>query len=343
MIARPITPTEKGQFDSVVSHPLQSYAWGEFRKNTGAVVERIGIFDRNKLVSGFTVTFHRIPHTKYTAGYLPKGLMPDDQMLAAISDVGKRHNAIYVKLEPNVRSGVNGVSAHQEIEKYLMSKGCVPGRPMFTKYTFILDLKPSSEELLAGVRPKTRYNINLAVKKGVSVVEDTSIGGMQEYIRLLQETTKRQQFYAHDARYFQKLWEALAPTGMMHIFKAVYEGKTLCVWIVFVFGGKLYYPYGASSRENKEVMASNLMMWSVILFGKKMQCSSFDMWGSLGPNADPKDAFYGFHRFKEGYGGELTQYLGTFDYVIEQNAYKFFRVVENLRWKFLKFKSKLRI
>lgn len=343
MIARPINPSEKDVFDSIVSHPLQSFAWGDFRKATGVAVERIGIYESEKMVSGFQVTFHPIPHSSFTAGYLPKGLMPDEQMLAAIRDIGKRHNALFIKMEPNISANINNPSAHDSIASFLLAHDCVLGRPMFTKFTFILNLKPTEDELLANMRPKTRYNINLAAKKGVTVIEDSSEAGLRDYLTVLQETTKRQKFYAHDEKYFQDMWKTLGGTGMMHIFKAMYEGKPLTVWIVFVFNGKLYYPYGASSREHKEVMASNLMMWEVIKFGKKQGCTHFDMWGSLGTDPNPKDPFYGFHRFKEGYGGTLTQYVGTYDYVINHQYYPLFRFVENWRWKILKVKAKLGI
>lgn len=343
MIVRPINLDERDAYDKIVTHPLQSFAWGEFRKKTGVAVERVGMFEGQKMLSGFQVTFHPIPHTSYTAGYLPKGVMPDEPMLSAIRDVGKRHNALLVKLEPNISANLNNPSAHESIVKFLLSHDCVIGRPLFTKYTFILDLKPTEEELLANMRPKTRYNIGLAQKKGVTVVEDTSEAGLNEYLRLLAETTKRQQFYAHDEQYFRKMWEALSTSGMIHIFKAVFEGKTLTAWIVFVFNHKLYYPYGASSREHREVMASNAVMWEVIRFGKRNGCTSFDMWGSLGPNPSPSDPFFGFHKFKEGYGGNLTQYLGTFDYVLNSQYYKLFRLIEDWRWKFLKVKAKLGI
>lgn len=340
MISRPINWDEREAFDKVVTHPLQSFAWGEFRKSTGVAVERVGMFDGDKLVGGFQVTFHPIPKISYTAGYLPKGLMPDETMLAAIRDIGKRHKALFVKLEPNVAASVNNPSGHESISKFLLAHDCVPGRPMFTKYTFVLDLTPTEEELLAKMRPKTRYNIGIAQKKGVSVIEDTTKEGMEEYLKLLAETTKRQKFYAHDEEYFHKMWEALSGSGMMHIFKAMYEGKALSIWIVFVFNNKLYYPYGASSREHREVMANNAIMWEVIRFGKKEKCTSFDMWGSLGPDANPKDPFFGFHKFKEGYGGTLTQYLGTYDYVLNAQYYKFFRIIEDWRWKLLKLKAR---
>jgi lipid II:glycine glycyltransferase (peptidoglycan interpeptide bridge formation enzyme) len=340
MIIRPISPPERQQYDKVVNHPLQSFAWGDFRKRTGLFVERYGIFDGDKMVSGFQVSFHPLPHTNFMVGYLPKGPMPDESLLNAMRDIGRKHNALFIKMEPNVSASIGNPSAHAQIASFLLDHGCVPGRPLFTKYTFVLSLTPTEEELLAGMRPKTRYNLHLAEKKGVHVIEDTSIDGMMEYIKVLRETTTRQQFYAHDDQYFKNMWETLSPTGMLHIFKAVYEGKTLTVWIVFVFNGKLYYPYGASSRENKEVMASNLMMWEVIKYGKAQGCTSFDMWGSLGPDADPKDSWFGFHKFKEGYGGALTQFLGTYDYVLNFPIYKIFRIVENLRWKVLRFKAR---
>ena len=132
-------------------------------------------------------------------------------------------------------------------------------RPLFTKYTFILDLSPTEETLMANMKPKTRYNVHLAERRGVEVVQDDSDAALDEYLRILKETTTRQAFYAHGPEYFKTMWETLKPTGMMHIFRATFEGKTLVSWIVFVHNNVLYYPYGASSNENRKD-ASNLMM-----------------------------------------------------------------------------------
>jgi lipid II:glycine glycyltransferase (peptidoglycan interpeptide bridge formation enzyme) len=117
----------------------------------------------------------------------------------------------------------------------------------------------------------------------------------------------------------------------------------LVVWIVFVFNGVLYYPYGASRSIHRELMASNLMMWEVIKFGKQQSCKLFDMWGSLGPNPDPKDPWYGFHRFKKGYGGDLVEFVGTFDLVQDYPIYKVYNLANNLRWKVLRLKKKLKL
>ena len=117
---------------------------------------------------------------------------------------------------------------------------------------------------------------------------------------------------------------------------AKYKGKTLVTWIVFTFNNVLYYPYGASSSEHKEVMASNLMMWEAIRFGKKMGCKVFDMWGSLGPSPDSKDPWYGFHRFKEGYGGKLVEFIGSYDLVLSPFLYQLYNLAHRTRWLYLR-------
>lgn len=343
MFIRAIRPEEKEAYNAVVNHPLQSWEWGEFRKKTGQVVERIGIFDKSKLINAVQMTFHNVPFLNKNVGYLPKGYMPDADQLGALRAVAKQNNAIFIKLEPNIASKVGSPSAHKNIAKFLLDNDCVPGKPLFTKYTFQLDLSQDEETLFNNLESKTRYNVRLAIKKGVKIFENTSEEGMEQYIEILEETTKRQGFYAHSPEYFRKMWRELGSSGMMRIFNAVYEDKILTSWVMFIFNGVLYYPYGASRNENREVMPSNLMMWEMIRFGKKIGCHTFDMWGSLGPEPNKKDAWYGFHKFKKGYGGDLVEFIGTFDYVTDFPMYQIFKIVDSIRWKILRLKAKLKI
>jgi len=343
MFIRAVRPEEKEAFNAVVNHPLQSWQWGEFRRKTGQSVERIGIFDKSKLVNGVQITFHKVPILNKNVGYLPKGYMPDADQLGALKAVAKQNNAIFIKLEPNIASKVDSPSAHKNIAKFLLDNDCVPGKPLFTKYTFQLDLTEDEETLFKNLESKTRYNVNLASKKGVKIFENTSQEGMEQYIKILEETTKRQGFYAHSPDYFRKMWKELGDSGMLRIFNAVYEDKILTSWVMFVFNNVLYYPYGASRSVNREVMASNLMMWEMIMFGKKIGCQTFDMWGSLGPEPNKKDSWYGFHKFKKGYSGDLVEFIGTFDYVIDLPLYQIFKIMDSIRWKLLRLKTKLKI
>lgn len=339
MLVRPITLEEKDVYNQVVNHPLQSWEWGEFKRLNGQKVERIGVFDdKGKLLSAVQVTFHKVP-MGMSVGYLPKGTMPDEEQLLALKEIGQRSGAIFIKVEPNIMipAEQEQTSNFSSINKFIFARGGRAAKHLFTPYTFVLDLAPSEEELFANLHPKTRYNVRLAIKKGVQIVDDSSDDGLETFIKLLAETTSRQNFYAHDAKYYRDLWRTVGRSGMMKIFHAVYQDTVIVSWIIFLFNGKLYYPYGASSQLHREVMASNLMMWETIKYGKANGATSFDMWGALGPNANPKDPWYGFHRFKQGYGGTLMLNFPTFDLVYNPLQYQLFLIADKLRWFYLKF------
>src|SRR4030042_3606001 len=176
MLIRPIQPEEKDKYNAVVSHPLQSWEWGQFREKTGVKVVRMGLFDEEKLVSGFLVTIHPIPKFSYTVGYCPKCNLPDDSMIATLKKIASMNNCLFIKLEPNVgtacTNNVCQVNAHQQIKDFLFSHGCVWGRPLFTKYSFQIDLAKTENELASGMKQKTRYNVNLGIRAGVKVAED---------------------------------------------------------------------------------------------------------------------------------------------------------------------------
>lgn len=345
-----ITDEMKNQYNIYVFHPLQSFEWGEFRERTGVKVIRRGVEDpsassgQGELVDGFQLTIHKIPHTPWNIGYLPKGTLPSREVLEELQKIGREERCIFIQLEPNIRK-----THHSALITHNFK--LVPStHPLFTKYTFILDLTKSEEELLKNMHPKTRYNIRVAQKYAVTVQEDDSDEAFEVYLKLTWETTKRQGFYAHTKQYHRLMWETLRVTSnkkhvtskndlSAHLLTATQDGKILVAWIVFVLHDTLYYPYGASSNERREVMASNIMMWEAIRFGKKLGLTKFDMWGSLGPDADPKDPWHGFHRFKQGYGPELVEFVGSYDLIVDPLLYQLYKVSDKLRWLYLRLKK----
>lgn len=340
MMIREILPEDKNRYNQFVSHPLQSYQWGEFRKSMGIEVVRLGMFEEGKMVTAFQFTLHTVPGVGIKVAYLPKGPSLTNKTVEAIKEASLAKNCAFVKLEPNVEIGTSDDTSQ-----------VLPGNndlitaqhPLFTKYTFYLDLKLSEEELLAKMKEKTRYNVRLAQKKGVMVQEENTPEAFESYLQLLKETAKRDKFYAHDENYHRKMWENMHPAGVAKLFTARFENQILVAWVMFVWKQFLYYAYGASSSLHREVMASNLMYFEACKLGKKMGLTTFDLWGALGPSPDPKDPFYGFHRFKEGYGGRLVEFVGSFDLVLDRHMYQIFHTVDNLRWKVLKLRQMLPI
>ncbi|MBI2022932.1 peptidoglycan bridge formation glycyltransferase FemA/FemB family protein [Candidatus Daviesbacteria bacterium] len=115
---------------------------------------------------------------------------------------------------------------------------------------------------------------------------------------------------------------------MARLLLAFYKKTPVVAWMLLNFKDTLYYPYGGSSFLYKEAMASNLVAWETIRLGKKMGLKKFDMWGALGPDAAPSDPWFGFHRFKQGYGGRLVEYLGSFDIVFNKPLYSIFTRID---------------
>ena len=333
MIIREVLDREKTVYNKFVSHIVQSWEWGEFRKKIGLDLVRIGHFEENKLVLAYQMTFHSVPLIKQSVGYLPKGPMPDQKMIDALSDEGIKKNAAYIKIEPNVIISDQRLAYSVPLEQL----GLVQSeKSLFTKYNFLIDLTKSEDQLLSAMHPKTRYNIGVALKKGVEVYESTKNEDFEIYLKLYFDTTKRQRYFGHTPKYHRLAWETLMPAKMARVLIGKYQDKPLVAWMLFNFGDTLYYPYGGSSNEHKEVMASNLVAWEAIRLGKKMNLKIFDMWGALGPDATEADPWYGFHRFKMGYGPVHVEYVGTYDLILKPSFYNVLNMADKLRWTILR-------
>lgn len=355
---------DKKIYNKTVGHPLQSFEWGEFREKTGVGVVREASFLEKKLSSGFTLTLHRVPKTKYFIGYLPKGSLPTKSELEEIARIGREHNCVFVQIEPNIVRRVLGVGSSEkqeqntkeitDFEKLIHNfKFQVRNsfHPLFTKYNFVLDLTPSEEDLLASFHSKTRYNIRVAQKHEVRIEFDSSKKAFDEYLKLLVETTKRQGFYAHTPNYHRTLYETLSKGDSTddltyHIARANYTdtsgaSHTLVAWVLFAFHDTLYYPYGASSNLYRFTMASNLIAWETIRYGKKLGLKKFDMWGALGGTPDTQDAWYGFHKFKSGYNPTHVEYVGSYDIIINPAVYKAYKAMDVLRSGYLNLRKRL--
>lgn len=304
---------------------MQSFEWGEFRESLGTKLKRYGLFENKNLKTAFQLTFHKIPLTKYFVGYLPKGPFPDKNLAEALTKIGQENRCAFIKIEPDVKVS----SSKSQVSSIFRNSP----KPLFTKFNFVLDLEKSEDELLKNMHPKTRYNIKVAQKHEVKIEERTDSEAFEIYLKLYFETTKRQGYHGHNKDYHRKVWQTLRDAGMARLLIAYYQLSTtnyqpLTAWMLFNFKKTLYYPYGGSSKTHPEVMANNLVAWEAIKLGKKLGLKEFDMWGALGPDANSSDPWYGFHKFKQGYGGDLVEYLGTYDLVFNWPVYILFNLVE---------------
>ncbi|QQS39018.1 peptidoglycan bridge formation glycyltransferase FemA/FemB family protein [Candidatus Woesebacteria bacterium] len=314
-----MTPN-KSEINKVATHPLQSWEWGEFRKEWGNEVVRLPFGQ---------LMLHKIPKTNYKVATFIKGPKPNQSQLDTLKKIAKENNYIFIKLEPNIRHNKNS-------EILLKKSNARQGKTLFTPTTFWIDLTRNEDDVMKSFESKTRYNIRLAQKNGVEVVEDNSGKAFEKYLKLTKETVERQKFYAHSEKYHRLMWEhlhtSMSVNPIARLLTAKYRGEIITTWIVFVWKDFLYYPYGASTFKHKNIMANNLMMWEAIRYGQKNNLKTFDLWG--------REPGKGFTKFKEGYKPEIVRFIGTWD-LVTSKLYSTYKLIDQTRWFFLRNKAKI--
>lgn len=191
--------------------------------------------------------------------------------------------------------------------------------------TIVLDLSKSEEHLLAAMHQKTRYNIKLAAKHEVTVREGKGEQDLEAFIRLTQETASRDRFQSHSASYLRATYQFLSERNMARLRLAEYQGTILAANLEIVYGDTATYLHGASSSQDRQVMAPFLLQWEAIRAAKAEGRNYYDFWGA---NPESKASFYyksgweGITRFKEGFGGKRSDFIGTWDLPVHRFLYQ---------------------
>jgi len=228
----------------------------------------------------------------------------------------------------------------QKTERHMEKKCSRAPRNTFAKQTILLDISHNEKTLLMNMKSKTRYNIRYAKRKGIVVKEESNSQGLANFLKLQKQTASRQDFLIHRNQYYKELWKVLAPEGKAHILTAYYkeDSDPLSSFMLFTHKNTLYYPYGGTSSKHRDRQHSSRLMWESILFGKRKGCTLFDMWGATDNRNDP---WWGFTRFKLGFGGTLVEFINSYDFVLNPAVYKTFNTAYNLFWKAIDIKRKL--
>jgi len=192
--------------------------------------------------------------------------------------------------------------------------------------TCVIDLDGDEAYLLSRMKPKTRYNIRLAERKGVRV-QIVSLDQLPVFYRLYCQTAQRNGFHASDYQYFSALFSAKEQQGSspeVLLLLATYKQDALAGAIVTLSEKGALFLHGGSSNHKREFMASYIMHWWAIQHARSRQCRTYDM-GAISPSDDPAHSFFGMYRFKIGFGGRIVHNSGSWDYPVQKDIYRSFR------------------
>lgn len=196
--------------------------------------------------------------------------------------------------------------------------------------TIVLDLTQKESDLLQRMKPKTRYNIKLALRKGVEV-RSMGIEGLKIWYDLYHETALRNGLFINDYLYFETMFaskmEGEDNEVKVQLLVAYYDGIPLTAMFLVLSSYRATYLYGASSSQMRNVMSTYALQWKAIQIAKANNCFEYDMFG-IAPSPNPSHPMYGLYKFKQGFGGEIYHQLGCWDYPIEEDKYNYFSACE---------------
>lgn len=315
---------------SPVSQFTQSWQWGEFKKSQGHEIRRLALADGDKTLAQALFIHHRSP---LVGGYwyAPRGpVLRDDvksdarNILESFFDKIKEKrmlaSGLFWRCEPAIESKRGDI----------IPPGFVRSHAYQPASTLLIDLATSEDELLARMHEKTRYNIRLAERKGVTVRVGDSKQDLETFLQLNQETSKRDRFISQPAEYIQATYDFLRPKKMAFIRIAELEGVPLAASMEIAYGDTVTYLYGASSSQHREAMAPYALHWSAIRDAKRSGHAFYDFYG-VNPEdeASPyfKSSWAGITRFKLGWGGHRVDYVGTWELPQRPLLYRVFRLI----------------
>jgi peptidoglycan pentaglycine glycine transferase (the first glycine) len=311
-------------------HLLQSWGWGEFKARFGWEAERLVVRYQasGELQGAAQVLVRRM--LLGSMAYVPKGPVADPRdretwvrLLRTLRNWGRERGVAFLKIEPNWE-GEHPLAPLFEEEGYRAAAHAVQPRT-----TILVTLEKDEEEILQQMKPKTRYNIRLAERKGVTVREGGE-GEVSVFYELMEETKDRDAFGIHGRGYYLEAWRTFAPQDRARLFLAYYGDEPLAGLMAFAFGSTAYYLYGASSNRHRNLMPNHLLQWRAMLWAREQGYTTYDLWGVPDEAGEEEEdmeevlgrgGLWGVYRFKRGFGGRVARYSPSYDYVYSPFLY----------------------
>lgn len=306
---------------------LQSEFWGRFKTAFGWDARYITLSDENAPM----LVLHKKLVACFSIAYVPWG--PPETYLSnndrgrGLEDLGEKIRSGLPRFAVFIRFDLpwTEVSTKTGFKAPLYKATDVQAPD-----TVLVNLSQSEDEILAGMKPKTRYNIRLALRK-VEVTRP-DIAGLEKFYKIFLETASRDGIALHSIRYYRALFEEASRSedAELHLYIATHENDAIAGIITLFYGEEATYLYGASSNDKRNLMAPYALQWRAMLDAKARGCRIYDLFG-IPPDDNPTHPMAGLYRFKTGFGGTIIHRPGAWDYPLRPVIYKIFRLAEKAR------------
>jgi len=309
------------------AHILQSWEWGEFKRiTTGWQPTRIAFKRGDTTVAMASILVRSVGPLRVV--YIPKGPALDysnAELTASVLDYlqnfARKKWAVWLKIDPDVIAGT-GVPGDDDDETnaigntmldLLQARGWhFSDDQVQFRNTIAVDLTQSEDDILMSMSGNTRRKVRTAYKKDVTI-RAVDVSEIDTLYHLYRITGQRDDFLIRPPDYYERAWRDFMQAGLAHALLAEVDGKAIAHVILFHFGQKCWYFYGASSNEERNRMPNYALQWEAMKWAKAQGYTTYDMWGA--PNQfDESDSMWGVYEFKRGFRGTVTRHIGAWDY-----------------------------
>lgn len=312
---------------------LQSWNWGETAKIGGDTVSRLGFYDEveGKKLVGVALLIkqeaRRGPHLLIPAGPLIDWSNSElvDVFLHSVKQLGRQKGVWFVRVRPELLD--------TQERRMLFKKLGFVSAPMHlhAENTWVLNIEPSEENLLMGMRKTTRYLVRKSLKMDLEFELSTNPDDAKTLKKLQDETVSRHKFVGFPESVFRGQIETFGKDEQGALLMCKKGKEVLAAAIIIFYGGIAYYHHSASTLRYPGIPSSHFLQWNIIREAKKRGCKKYNFWG-VAPSDDPKHRFAGVTLFKKGFGGEKVDWLHARDLPLSP-LYWVTYVFESLRRK----------
>lgn len=313
--------------DVYAPHALfQRWDWGLVQKETGGDIFRFGYYTGDTL-SGIAQAlvirakrgnFLHVRHGPVLMDWNDETAF--DFCVEHLKNTARKTRSVCVRMNPLI-------VGTEEQKKRFVTHGGIPAaiHAMDAEHCLVLDLAPTEDELLSGMRKTTRYEIRHAEKMGVEIVKTTKEKDIEGFLSLYDETAKRHGFVEHhgikeEYRMFTKQHQAILINGF-------FEKKLMASALILFSGNEGIYHHGASVTSR--IPVSSLIQWEAIREAKQRGMKEYNFWG-IAPTEDSFHPWHGLSEFKKGFGGYTRDTIHAYDFPVSVR-YRAFRAVEAIR------------
>ncbi len=316
------------------AHILQTWEWGEFKRATGGWQPRRLAFERGgRIVAQASLAAKTLgPLKVMVVSKGPALYYADPDLVGAVLDEleqrAKRFGVVWLKIDPDVVAATGLPSSENDrasdMGQRLMSKlqrrgWRFSGSQVQFRNTLCIDLRRCEDELLAAMSGNTRRKVRVATKKDV-MIRPATMDDLPLLYQLYQTTGRRDGFLIRPLQYYQHAWRKFMEAGLAHALIAEYQGVAIAHVILFHFGQKCWYFYGASSNVERGRMPNYALQWEAMKWAKAQGYATYDLWGAP-DKFEESDSLWGVYQFKRGFRGQLVRHVGAWDFASSPTLY----------------------